>query len=66
MSKKSDLNPSECVERLRVFVRVFTDMNEPRERRAALYYLVARHYGNEYGDRLLAMLPRDKDEAGEP
>lgn len=47
------LNVDAMMARLRTFVETFEAMDDENERRAALYYLTARVYGNDVGDRVL-------------
>jgi hypothetical protein len=49
-------DPEVWVGRLRTFVNVFGKMGDENERSAALYYLIARHYGNEVGEHVLAVI----------
>jgi len=61
MTKTETADSAEVlVGRLRTFVETFEAMSEDNERRAALYYLIARFYGNATGDRVLALL-RDQE-----
>jgi hypothetical protein len=48
----------EAVARLRTVVETFEAMSDDNERRATLYYVVARLYGNAVGDAVLRVLGR--------
>jgi hypothetical protein len=49
------------VGRLRTIVETLEAMPDENERRASLYYAVARIYGNQIGDALLRLLPTRVD-----
>lgn len=47
-----------AIARLRTAVETFEAMLDENERRATLYYVVARLYGNAVGDAVLRLLGR--------